>query len=468
MSGIPLLVFADDWGRHPSSCQHLVRQLLPDHPTSWINTIGTRTPKLDVASVRRAAGKARQWIGRSANKVAFELPPGLTVHNPHMWPWLTRRIDRRLNRALLLRQLRPIIGAMPELPVAITTLPIVADLMGRLPVRKWVYYCVDDFGEWPGLDQATMTRLERIVVEKADVLIAVSESLRSRLRGLGRESDLLTHGVDVEFWTATKSPVSGMDRLDRPLVVFWGVIDPRMDSSFVERLSRELSQGTIVLAGPEQQPDPALAALPRVHRTGPLPLEQLPALAREAAVLIMPYVNEPVTRAMQPLKLKEYLSTGKPAVVRDLPANREWSDALDLAGSADEFVRAVRCALKRGCQATRRWLVNGSGTKVGPRRLRCLNAWCFRSDCRFAANDSRRPRAERLGWRTGQNAHPLATLPREGPLPHAVCVFARSGRSRLRNPANEGRTCGHPADFHCRSWTVRLAHRSAGARGLPS
>ena len=28
-SDFSLLVFADDWGRHPSSCQHLVRELLP-------------------------------------------------------------------------------------------------------------------------------------------------------------------------------------------------------------------------------------------------------------------------------------------------------------------------------------------------------------------------------------------------------------------------------------------------------
>ena len=25
----PLVVFSDDWGRHPSSCQHLIRQILP-------------------------------------------------------------------------------------------------------------------------------------------------------------------------------------------------------------------------------------------------------------------------------------------------------------------------------------------------------------------------------------------------------------------------------------------------------
>src|SRR5262249_37323525 len=74
----------------------------------------------------------------------------------------------------------------------------------------------------------------------------------------------------------------------------------------------------------------------------------LPHLAREAAVLIMPYADLPVTRAMQPLKLKEYLATGRPAVVRDLPANQEWDDCLDLAATPQSFSDAVRRRLGTG------------------------------------------------------------------------------------------------------------------------
>jgi glycosyltransferase involved in cell wall biosynthesis len=348
MSATPLLVFADDWGRHPSSCQHLVRHLLPEHPTVWVNTIGTRTPRLDLETLRRATGKLRQWFGRSASAKSEPPPLGLTVCNPRMWPWLTRRIDRRLNRTLLMRQLRPIVESMPQVPVAVTTLPIVADLMGKLSVARWVYYCVDDFGEWPGLDRATMNRLEKVVVAKADVVLSVSENLRDRLQQMGRDSHLLTHGVDVDFWRSTNSPIGGIDQLERPLVVFWGVIDRRMDTAFVERLAHSMTRGTIVLAGPEQDPDPALAQLPRIRRIGPLPFTDLPNLAREAGVLMMPYVDQPVTRAMQPLKLNEYLATGKPVVVRDLPANREWADSLDLTSTPEAFAAAVLRRLESG------------------------------------------------------------------------------------------------------------------------
>jgi len=298
--------------------------------------------------MKRAAVKLRQWSKRGTKAADEHFPPGLTICNPRMWPWLTRKHDRRLNRALLLKQLGHAINGLAEPPIAITTLPVVADLIGRLPVAKWVYYCVDDFGEWPGLDRKTMSRMEETVVARADIIVAASENLQTRLKSMGRDSHLLTHGVDVEFWQAEHPTLSGLDQLERPLIVFWGVIDRRMDTAFVQNLAEQLARGTIVLAGPEQEPDSALARLPRIHRTGPLPFTSLPALAREASVLIMPYVDQPVTRAMQPLKLKEYLATGKPVVVRDLPANRDWADALDLVSTPEQFEKAVKLRLETG------------------------------------------------------------------------------------------------------------------------
>ena len=114
------------------------------------------------------------------------------------------------------------------------------------------------------------------------------------------------------------------------------------------RLAADLPRGTIVLVGPQCDCDPALKRTDRVVCLGAVPYEMLPHLAREAAVLIMPYADIPVTRAMQPLKLKEYLATGKPTVVRDLPATREWRDCLDLAATAEAFSAAVRLRLTTG------------------------------------------------------------------------------------------------------------------------
>lgn len=344
-SPVRLLVFADDWGRHPSSCQHLVRELLPRIPTLWVNTIGTRKPRLDMTTLRRGWEKLSRKGKRGAppptDSTAEAAPQ---VLNPLMWPYFSRARDRWLNRQLLTRQLSRHLPKNENV-IALTTLPITADLVGELPVAKWVYYCVDDFSQWPGLDGKTLERMERKLVEHVETVVAASVVLQNRLAKLGRpDAHLLTHGVDLEHWQRVPQQGEGdvlWPELPRPLFVFWGLIDRRLDTEWLTALSAAMASGTIVLVGPTQDPDPRLRNLPRVALRPAMPFADLPELADSAAALIMPYADLPVTRAMQPLKMLEYLATMKPVIVRDLPAVGQWREALDACATADDFVAKV-------------------------------------------------------------------------------------------------------------------------------
>jgi glycosyltransferase involved in cell wall biosynthesis len=350
-----ILVFSDDWGRHPSSCQHLVTRLLQRHSVLWVNTIGMRAPHFNLLTVKRGFEKLRQWT-RKQPPDPVSLPEHLQVLNPTMWPWMRTAFDRSLNRRLLAHQLLPHLRACDPPAVAITTVPVVADLVGVLPVRSWLYYCVDDFSAWPGLDQAALARLERDLVTRVECCVAVSENLQERLAGMGAASHLLTHGVDVDFWAhaSPDCPLPAVEGSEEPLIVFWGLKDRRLDVEFLRRLSENLHRGTILLVGPENEPDPLLKSLPRVRSVGVLPFDALRTLGARAAVLIMPYADLPVTRAMQPLKLKEYLATGRPVIARGLPALQEWADCVDLVNRPDEFVQAVLQRLESGLPSSQR------------------------------------------------------------------------------------------------------------------
>jgi glycosyltransferase involved in cell wall biosynthesis len=357
----PLLVFSDDWGRHPSSCQHLIRELLPTREVLWVNTIGTRPPRFDLRTAQRVVEKLKHWgAAASQPQVRSNEPshPALAprILSPRMWPSFASSAARKLNQTMLTRALMPAIERMAQPPVAITSLPIVADLVGQLPVAKWIYYCVDDFSVWPGYDGKTMGAMERALVPKMHDTIAASETLAHGLRHLRANPMLITHGVDLSHWS--RRPDQGHTELpefaglEGPYIVFWGVIDRRMDIDWVAGLSDALlSQnrpGTIVLFGPHEDPDPRLRELPRVSLRGTVSFERLAHIAAHSSVLIMPYQDMPATRAMQPLKLKEYLASGLPVVVRDLPATRPWSDACDVCDGSEAFMRSVLMRVDSG------------------------------------------------------------------------------------------------------------------------
>ncbi len=207
-----------------------------------------------------------------------------------------------------------------------------------------------------GLSGRVFQSQERELIERADIVIAASENLAANIRPYHSRVELMTHGVDLEFWrtqpSATEIPFA---HCERPYALFWGVVDRRMNADWVLQLADAMTQGTVLLVGPQQDPDPRLLAHPRIFAPGPLPLEQLPVLARQASVLIMPYADLPVTRVMQPLKLKEYLATGLPVVAAPLPAVLEWREFVDIADNAKSFaIEAMKYLMSKRVQSVER------------------------------------------------------------------------------------------------------------------
>jgi glycosyltransferase involved in cell wall biosynthesis len=334
-----LVVFSDDWGRHPSSCQHLVQQLIAQTPTLWVNTIGMRLPRPTLGDLKKIATKCRQWLSPATDHTP--LPANLQVINPRMYPGFRTGWQRRLNRTLLSRQINRHLQSASNQRIAITTLPITADLVGKLHVDRWIYYCVDDFSVWPGLDSRVMQEMEQQLVASVDRVIAVSDTLVKRLGAWSNQVDLLTHGIDLAHWQqtgVTTIPTWAQRQHHEMIFLFWGLIDPRLDISWCLKLA---AYGKLVLVGPVESADPQLLNHPNIIMPGPMAYAQLPGIAQCADVLVMPYADLPVTRAMQPLKFKEYLATGKPIVARNLPAVLDWQDAADLVTNADAFVTAA-------------------------------------------------------------------------------------------------------------------------------
>lgn len=390
-----LLVFADDYGRHPSSTQHIVNRLPATWRVVWVNTIGTRRPRLCRADIRRAWGKVQQWRARrggesSASAARTETPPNVRAINPPMWPSFHTPLARRLNRWMMARAIRPALeqavaeapAASPPPPVsALTALPVTADLVGRLPVDNWVYYMVDDFGAWPGLDGEAMRLMDARQLDAVDRVAAVSEPLARRAEAHRRRVARITHGVDLEHWRADRvdaddnhdhdrcHPLAqSLRSSDRPTAVFWGLIDARLDVEAVESLCAQW-RGRVLLVGPTQGEPDRLAAIEGVELTGPVPYATLPKIAAAADVLIMPYAATAATRAMQPLKLMEYLATDRPVVCLALPSTRAWADAADVV-TRGAFAERVRLRAVEGLPA---------GQREARRRL-AAESWAAKAD----------------------------------------------------------------------------------------
>ena len=268
--------------------------------------------------------------------------------NPRMLPSFGGKVRRKVNKKMLVSQIKPVLEAHNGPVVAITTVPYVCDLIGSLPVDRWVYYCVDDWSAWPEMDSSTLLNLEAELIDKSDEIICVSHALQNRIESnFNRQTVLLQHGFDEQFLRRPKTRKLLKNYPGRK-ILYWGLIDARIDEAIISAVSKAFPQDSVVFVGPLANPNEKLFLPPNVYSHGVVNFNQLPTLAAESSALIMPYTDTPVTRQIQPLKMLEYLAVDKPVVARNLPATQEWEDCLNLADSPEEFVEQLQLVLSKG------------------------------------------------------------------------------------------------------------------------
>ncbi len=262
-----------------------------------------------------------------------------------------------------------------EDPVVITTHPLVAGFADLRWARAVTYYALDDWTEHPAYRRwwAAYRESYRRIRERGHRVAAVSAALLERLapRGAGL---VVPNGLEPREWeggewslrdrpgspgrprTAGANTSACADGA-RPLVVYAGTLDARLDVEWLRQTARALPQATIALVGPvvdgaHLEP---LRALANVEIREPLQRAELAALLRGADLGVIPHRRTPLTEAMSPLKLYEYLAGGLPVVASDLEPMRGVDPRVKLVSAGGDFgVAAVEAlALGRAGEAQR-------------------------------------------------------------------------------------------------------------------
>jgi glycosyltransferase involved in cell wall biosynthesis len=365
LSQYVFVVFSDDWGRHPSSCQHLFLRIIPQVQVIWVNTIGLRTPRFNWHDFKRTMQVIRSWIrpdarfrtrseDRSSDVGNMRSAPLCKdsvfpyIVNPVMWPSFQGPTSTALNHHLLsgavyeaLRHVAP-----GKHPILVSTSPIVPGLFRDHIFRRKVYYCVDDFTHWHGINGQAMHRLEQETLNACDLMIATSTSILETRAPFASASTLLTHGVDLaHFSDAMPDPSSPLADVPHPMVGMFGVFDQRVDGPALKAAALLSPQATFVVLGPVVDRDPGeFRDVPNLRFFGAVPYADLPGHVAHFDLCILPYVVNESTWNINPLKLKEYLATGKPVIASPLPEAIRLAPYLTLA-APEALPQAVASAL---------------------------------------------------------------------------------------------------------------------------
>jgi hypothetical protein len=343
MSAAPIVAFGEDWGRHPSSTQHLIGHLSRSRRILYLNSVGLRRPRLH--DLGRVASKLSAMVSRAQN-VPGPSSPNIdkpeAIISPPAVPSPGADFARALNRLLWKRTVGRRSAAMKlDRPILWTSLPTALDARDAVEHRALVYYCGDDFGALDGVDHAPVLAMERELAAAADLIVVSHPRLAEKFDPA--KTMLLPHGVDLTRF----ADIPASAPRSRRVAGFLGKLDDRLDYEAIAQAAKTLPDWRFELIGPSARSAAdglaALRALPNVVLPGAIPPSEAPTLIAGWTAALLPYRDTPMTRACDPLKLREYLAAGAPVAAFDIEGVHAYADAITLCGP-DDLADALRAA----------------------------------------------------------------------------------------------------------------------------
>lgn len=237
-------------------------------------------------------------------------------------------------------------------PVALTCNPLVAGFSPFDWARQVTFFARDDWLSSPGRSEywPAFREAYRRISASGRGVAAVSAQILERIEPTGPH-EVVPNGVEPAEWLQAPPPEPDwLRRVPRSRAVYVGTLDSRLDVEGIAAFARARPDIHTVLLGP--LPDAGyiapLRALANVHVHGSVGRAELIATLRNCDLALVAHRRTPLTEAMSPLKLYEYLAAGLPVLSIDLPPVRDISDRVWLTATVSDFVDVVDAALRAG------------------------------------------------------------------------------------------------------------------------
>jgi glycosyltransferase involved in cell wall biosynthesis len=236
-----------------------------------------------------------------------------------------------------------------ERPVVITAQPLLAGFGDFDWADSVTLYATDDWAAHPDMrrwEPAFEEAYARLSSSGRRVC-AVTQAILDRIDPKG-PSLVVPNGIDPAEWLEPGPAPDWFESLPAPRLLYVGSLQTRVDVAAVRRAGESLDEGSVVLVGPLLDPEHffPLGGAPHVHIHPGVDRGEVASLMASADVGLLPHVESPLTLAMSPLKLYEYLAAGCPVAATDLPPLRGVDERVVLANG--DFAAAAERALALG------------------------------------------------------------------------------------------------------------------------
>ncbi|MFN8370937.1 MAG: glycosyltransferase [Bacteriovoracaceae bacterium] len=123
---------------------------------------------------------------------------------------------------------------------------------------------------------------------------------------------------------------------------YFGLFDERSDQNILLAVATKVENCEIHIFGNVVCDISLLSNQKNIIFHGKIAYSELPKLINPIDIFLLPYVRSELTNNINPLKLKEYLATGRPVIATALPEVAKLKEYLYLGNTQEDFVTTVK------------------------------------------------------------------------------------------------------------------------------
>jgi hypothetical protein len=232
--------------------------------------------------------------------------------------------------------------------------PPAFELARRLRVRRLIYDCLDLFPSFEnGLRRRLLASLEDDVSRAALAVVVTSRALERRWSRRHTRVVRIPNGVELGVFGVGAAPVTvppEIARLPRPRLGYIGTVGRWVDVPLLQHVAEHRPNCSIVLVGPVERGIARPSASANLLLLGERPYSSLPAYLAGMDVLLIPFRLMDLTHAVNPIKLYEYCSTGKPIVATPIEEVVAERGLCHIGEGPESFLKAIDAALLEAAQ----------------------------------------------------------------------------------------------------------------------
>lgn len=188
-----------------------------------------------------------------------------------------------------------------------------------------------------------------IISEHADIVFTTSDALYDINSKHSKNVHMLPNAADFNFLT-TRLRMSPLLRsiklLRKPIIMYVGAVASWLDWELIDNVAQSCSGYEFVFIGPlyEINKD-RIPNRSNIHHIDQQPYDTLPMFTHYADAFINPFLINEMTIGVDPIKIYEYMSVGRPIVSTPLPELYKYSDCIYLAANARDFSSHIKLAI---------------------------------------------------------------------------------------------------------------------------